>query len=312
MRSLGDIATVQLGLQTNGLIFDSDWIDICLEHKVDVGISLDGPKIVQDAARVDHGGRGSYDRIAETLRRLQGAALPYRFLAVISLGADPLFVHRHLVSLRPTAITYIFPDVTHDNIEKIREEYGPTPCADFLIPIFDEWSSGIMLEPTVRDLWNIARIIMGGTSQIETFGNRPPHYVFIESNGDLEGLDSLRSCAEGLSQIHLNVIHSDIAEIATTETMHRHAIFEGMPVPTACRGCPEEETCAGGYLPHRYSARGHFENASAWCQDILKLFAHIRARLGVSPTETRASRAYLQTLAHSTSERAANVDVQQS
>jgi uncharacterized protein len=119
-------------------------------------------------------------------------------------------------------------------------------------------------------------------------------YVFIETDGEMEGLDNLRACADGMARIDLNVRHDDFQEIVHTATMHGTAIYQGMPLPSGCRACPERKTCAGGYLPHRYSAARGFDNPSVWCADLLKLFTHIRLRLGVTVEETDARRQALQ------------------
>src|ERR1700722_20380104 len=100
----------------------------------------------------------------------------------------------------------------------------------------------------------MSRIILGGRSQIETLGNEAPRYVFVESDGEIEGLDNLRVCAEGMARMNLNVLTSDFREILATSTMHKRAIFEGMDLPGGCRACAERDTCAGGYLPHRFSS----------------------------------------------------------
>jgi sulfatase maturation enzyme AslB (radical SAM superfamily) len=54
------------------------------------------------------------------------------------------------------------------------------------------------------------------------------------------------------------------------------------------------DTCGGGYLPHRYSAARGFDNPSVWCADLLALFAHVRARMGVTTDETTARRTALR------------------
>jgi uncharacterized protein len=82
--------------------------------------------------------------------------------------------------------------------------------------------------------------------------------------------------------------------VARLSDLHRGAIFTGLPVPTGCRGCPELSTCAGGYLPHRWSAARGFDNPSVWCADLLKLFGHIRDRLGVRAEETEQRRRALR------------------
>lgn len=294
---LKGIATVDLGIQTNGTLIDTAWGEVFRHQDVDVGISMDGPKKLHDAFRLDHQGRGSYDKVERGLRVLQDAEVSYGIMAVIPFGSDPLPVHRHFVSLGCTTITYILPNYSHDTIGPIRQVFGESPCADFLIPIFDEWWFNGTMDVCVRDLHNMARIILGGSSAIETFGNTPPLYAFVETDGAIEGLDNLYVCADGITKIGLNVRESDFHEILQSDSMHRTAIFEGMPLPTACRTCPEQETCAGGYLPHRYSAARGFDNPSVWCADFQKLFAHLRSRLNVTIEETQSRRAALRRIA---------------
>jgi uncharacterized protein len=291
---LRDIAEVDFSIQTNGTLLDEAWAAVFLEHQVVVGISMDGPREIHDALRVDHAGRGSYEQVKRGLKVLQAAEVPYTILSVIQLGADPLAIHRHFLALGAARISYLLPDFTHDTIAPVRQQYGATPAADFLIPVFDDWWFNGTLDVIVEDLWNVGRIILGGRSAIETFGNEPPLYVFVEADGEIEGLDCLRTCKEGIAKINLNVLRDDFCKIQETDSMHSIAIFQGMPLPQGCRGCPEQDTCAGGYLPHRYSSERGFDNPSVWCADLLKLFAHLRSRLGVTVEQTYAGRQALQ------------------
>jgi uncharacterized protein len=293
-QSLRDTATVRFAIQTNGTLLDDAWAEVFRKHQVHVGLSMDGPKQFHDVFRIDHKRRGSYDQVQRGLKILQERDIDYGILCVIPLGADPLTVHRHFLDLGCKAITYLLPHFTHDTIAPIRTRYGATPCADFLIPIFDEWWFNGTLEMSIGDLRNMARIILGGDSKIETFGNLAPLYVFVESDGEIEGLDSLRVCKEGITRINLNVRDADFRDILQSGTMHGEAMFQGMLLPQACRACCERDTCAGGYLPHRYSSSRGFDNPSVWCRDILKLFTHLRLRLGVSIEETQARRQALQ------------------
>jgi uncharacterized protein len=282
---------IEISIQTNGTLLDKRWADVFQKHKVGIGVSLDGPPEINDANRVNHSGRGSHSQVKRGLHALQEAGLSYGFLCVIPLGSDPVAVHQHLLQLGCSQLTYLFPDITYDTALALKARHGQTPCADFLIPVFDEWWWNGSLDRPVGDLWNIARLILGGESLLETFGGGAPAYVFIESDGDIEGLDCLRVCKNGITATGLNVRTNHYHEIVDTSPMHGQAIFEGMPLPDACRSCQEHKTCAGGYLPHRYSSFNGFNNPSVWCSDILKLFSHIRRRLGVTAAETQLRRA---------------------
>ncbi|MGW5840032.1 radical SAM protein [Methylorubrum extorquens] len=292
--AVSTVRKVHLGIQTNGTLLNDAWGEVFLKNRVDVGISIDGPQAVHDAHRIDHMGRGSYQRVRDGLEILQRHGVRHGIMCVIPFGQEPLDVHRHFLSLGARTLTYILPNFTHDTIAPVRERYGATPCADFLIPVFDDWWFNSSLEIRIRDLWNMARIVMGGDSEIETFGNTAPLYAFVETDGEIEGLDNLYVCKDGIARMGLNVRDAAFADMLRSETMHKVAIFKGMPKPAACQYCSESATCSGGYLPHRWSGARGFDNESVWCADFLRLFGHIRERMGISVEETRSRRRALK------------------
>lgn len=294
VEQLKNTVDVRLAIQTNGMLVDERWVEVFRKHQIVVGVSVDGPPDVHDSSRVDHQGRGSYDAVVRGIERLQAGGVPVSILTVVQLGANPVQVHRHLLSLKPAQIEYLFPDQTHDTIGEYRARYGPTPCADFLIAVFDDWWHNGSMDVRVGPFVAIARAILGGACEVDFIGNNPLGYLFIEPDGAIEGLDVLRICADGLAQTGLNVLQHNFLDVVEASPFHRSAVFTGMPLPTGCQQCPEAETCAGGYLPHRYSSKTGFDNPSAWCADLLKLFTHLRKRLDVSFDETVTRRLAFQ------------------
>ncbi len=287
---LGPLARVELSVQTNGTRLDRTWIDILREHQVTIGVSLDGPKDVSDSARVDHKGRGSYNAVARGIERLNAAGVPFTILSVVQLGADPLRIHHHFLDLGCKSIAYLLPAETYETIGPIHDRFGPTPCADYLIPIFDDWWDNSTIDVRIREFWEIGRVILGGRTQLDSLGNPAIRFVSVETDGSIHGLDKLRSVADGMTNTELSVHGADFREIANLSSLHA-SVMNGMPLPMGCRACPERETCGGGYLPTRYSRERGFDNPSVWCADLLALFAHIRTRMGISHEETRARRA---------------------
>jgi len=292
---LGDIVRVELVIQTNGTRLDPGWLAVLREHEVRVSISLDGPKEINDRYRVDRRGRGSHDATARGIALLRESGMPFGILSVVQPGADSLLIHHHFLELGCSSIAYLLPSYTHDTIGPIRKKLGPTPCADFLIPIFDDWWFNGSIDVSIREFWNIGRVIMGGSSRLDSIGNPPLHFVCVETDGSMQGLDKLRSCENGMSTMPLSVNNADFREIALASPFHA-AVMDGLPLPSGCRACPERDTCAGGYLPNRYSKARGFDNPSVWCADLLALFTHVRMRMGVSHEETRRRRSALEQL----------------
>lgn len=295
---LGGVSRLSLSIQTNGTLIDDDWIAILKRHDFDVGVSCDGPPEIHDAHRFDHGGRGSHAHVVRGIARIRDAGIPFAILCVAEPGTDGIDVHRHLVDeLGARSINYLLPDVTHVTVLDYQRRYGRTPCADHLIPVFDEWWSRDSINVEVTTFTNIARIILGGRSRSDALGNEPLGFAFVETDGDIEGLDVLRVCGEGVASTQTNVLHNPLRMLGEHSELHRQSIFTGLPRPTACFGCREEETCSGGYLPHRWHPVHGFDNPSAWCADLLALFAHVRRALDVSPKDTELRRRALQEVA---------------
>jgi uncharacterized protein len=294
--SLQDQVRTRFILQTNATLLDRIWVEAIREQGVNVGVSLDGPQAIHDSVRVTHKLGGSYAMVVRGIDALRTADVSFSILSVVSFGTDGARVHRHLAELNPFSIDYILPDFTHATIGPIRERYGATPSADFLIAAFDEWWFNGTIDLAVSPFTHMARAILGGRHNVDFIGNNPLGYLFIETDGSIEGLDVLKVCQNGLSATGLNVFEHDFAAVRAS-SLHGQAVFEGMPLPSDCRQCPESVTCAGGYLPHRYSAVHGFDNRSVWCEDWLRLFAHLRERLNVDHEETKLRQQVLAELA---------------
>jgi uncharacterized protein len=289
---LGEPLRVRFTIQTNGTLLDEEWIEAFRRHDVTVGISTDGPREINDKFRVDHAGRGSYDRTLNGIVLARGAGIRLYLLCVVQPHQDGLRIHRHLMSLGVSRISYLLPDHSHETLPGLRQLQGETPCADFLIPIFEDWWRNGDVDTRIGLFWSISRLILGGEDDSDIFGNRPLQTVFVETDGGIEGLDVLRVCENGMTATGLNVHHHGFDKLREIP-LHGASIFSGLDLPTDCRGCPEQNTCGGGYLPHRYSKQQMFDNRSIWCADILRLFGHIRERLGVTPEGTTLRRKVL-------------------
>src|SRR5690606_26143147 len=59
--------------QTNAVLLNDEWVRLLTQWRIQLGISLDGPKLVHDMYRVDHAGRGSYDGAVRGLQRALAA-----------------------------------------------------------------------------------------------------------------------------------------------------------------------------------------------------------------------------------------------
>jgi uncharacterized protein len=273
-----------LAMQTNGTLVDAGWVEVLQSSGINVGVSLDGPERVHDATRVDHLHRGSYRDAIAGLRQLQAAGLSPGVLCVINPRERGLEIYEHFLSLGLTWMSFLIPDVTHDSKQKFYGGLGATPVADYLIPAFDAWWAADDPAIQVRLFEESVRIVLGARSMTDAFGGQLS-YVVVETDGEIQPVDTLRICHDGLITTGLSVLRNRFDDIADRAPLLHQMLTDGLPICATCQRCPEAEVCRGGYVSHRYSAARGFDNPSAWCPDLMKYLAHVRSQvLRVCPT----------------------------
>ena len=63
--------TFENTMQTNGTLLDDEWCAFFKENDYLIGLSIDGPRELHDAYRVNKGGKGTFDQVMRGLRLLQ-------------------------------------------------------------------------------------------------------------------------------------------------------------------------------------------------------------------------------------------------
>ena len=266
-----------LSVQTNATLINDEWVGLFKAHGTAVGVSLDGPPEVHDEVRLDHAGRGSYTAVLKGIRRLRDGGIEPSILAVINPRVSGSAVYRHFRELGFKRMNFLLPDVSHDSKEHWYGGCGPTPVADYLMGVFDDWVGEDDPTVFVRIFWGLLRTLMGGHGETDLFGNPQLSYLVVETDGAIEALDALRVCEAGLGAAGLNVLRNGFDDLHLGSQLLYRAVHEGIPLGAQCRACPECQICGGGYLPHRYARANGFDNPSVWCLDILKLLTHIRS-----------------------------------
>jgi uncharacterized protein len=75
---------IQNDLQTNGVLLDESWCAFLREHRVLVGLSIDGPEELHDRFRVTKGGRPTFQQVRAAAQRLQDHGVRFNALTVVN------------------------------------------------------------------------------------------------------------------------------------------------------------------------------------------------------------------------------------
>lgn len=90
--------------QTNATLITQEWCDFFLEHRVRIGVSIDGPQYLHDAHRVDRKNRGTFDRVIKGIELLCANGIRYSAIAVVTSNTvqHPDEFWRFFMDLQPT------------------------------------------------------------------------------------------------------------------------------------------------------------------------------------------------------------------
>ena len=73
-----------IAVQTNGTLITDEIIQLFVDYEVRVGISIDGPKYMHDAYRLNLGDTGSFDRIYRNIEKMRSAGVVVGALATVT------------------------------------------------------------------------------------------------------------------------------------------------------------------------------------------------------------------------------------
>ncbi len=70
--------------QTNGTLIDDAWCAFFAETRVNLGVSIDGPRHFHDSNRLTRSGRGTFDRTIAGIRLLRRHGVPFHVISVLT------------------------------------------------------------------------------------------------------------------------------------------------------------------------------------------------------------------------------------
>ncbi|QYZ77982.1 anaerobic sulfatase maturase [Methanofollis formosanus] len=262
-------------IQTNGTLLDDDWCAFFREHNFLVGISIDGPKEVHDAYRVDRRGRGSFDRVMAGLRCLQEHKVEYNILCTVHAanGDHPLETYRFFRDEARAQYLQFIPIVEREDGPTVTDRsVDPVQWGRFLCTIFDEWVRRDVGEVFVQHFDTALAAWTGHPAGLCTFAPTCGAAVALEHNGDLYSCDHFVEPAYLLG----NITKTPLAVLVGSENQQRFGREKQDGLPRCCRECPALFACRGGCPKNRFITTPDAEPGLNYlCEGYRIFFSHI-------------------------------------
>jgi uncharacterized protein len=287
----GSAVTVHASVQTNAVGLDDSYLRLFDELGVNVGVSLDGAAEDHDRHRRFASGRGSHAAVTAGLDQLMQERFRHLFsglLCTIDLRSNPIPTYEALAAFGPPKIDFLLPHGTWESPPPGRVPGAPdAPYADWLIQVFDH--SYRRPKTRVRLFEEIMHLLLGGESEAEMVGLSPARMVVIETDGEIEQVDTLKSAYAGAPQTGLHIARDRLDAALMLPGVAARQLGE-QALSGACRGCRIREVCGGGLYAHRYRPGSGFANPTVYCPDLMRLIDHIRRAIESDLAAWRAGR----------------------
>jgi uncharacterized protein len=286
----GPEVIVRVGVQTNGTLLTTTFLDLFDELDIAIGVSVDGDASAHDRHRTHLDGRGSHAEVQAGLRRLITGhrGLFGGLLTTVDLDNDPVAVYESLLEFAPPAVDLLLPHGNwtvpppghrtapppRDGVQPWRDATA-APYGDWLIAVFDRWYGAPVRETRIRLFGEIIRGLLGAVPRIEAIGLSPAAMAVVETDGSLEQVDTLKSAYPGAAGTGLHVGRDGFDAMLALPGIAARQLGTAA-LASACRTCSEHHTCGGGQYAHRYRAGAGFANPSVYCPDLFRLIRHVR------------------------------------
>jgi len=291
----GDKA-IRNALQTNGTLLDDEWCAFLAKAGFTVGISLDGPKEIHDADRVDKQGRPTFDAVMRGIALLKKYQIEFNVLVTVTnnVAQHPTKVYQFLkdhdithVQFNPVVermpnsdeqvlgLTFAQPgkvSLSRQTVKVTPHSVAPAAYGEFLIAIFDEWIRKDVGKMFVMNFeWALASF-MRLPSTVCLFTENCGKALIVEHNGDVY------SCDHFMYPDYLlgNIQQDDIIELAHSPRQTAFGEAKAVDLPTYCKQCDYLFACNGECPKNRFIQTPDGEAGLNYlCSSYKNYFKHI-------------------------------------
>lgn len=255
------------GFQTNGVLLEDAWGAFLSENNFLVGLSVDGPRELHDAYRVDKGGRGTFDRVMRGMHVLKQHKVEFNTLTTVhrANAEHPQAVYRFLKEQGSGYMQFI-PIVervasqkTADGLQLVSPDFEqaaqvapwsvePRQFGRFLCTIFDEWVRADVGRYFVQIFDESLQMWAGMESSLCVFRRRCGSALAVEHGGDLYSCDHFVYPENRLG----NIMDSPLASMVASGAQQEFGAAKETTLPRYCRECEVRFACNGECPKHRF------------------------------------------------------------
>lgn len=291
---------IQYTIQTNGTLLDDEWCAFFKRNNFLVGLSVDGPKELHDAYRVNKGGAGSFDQVMRGLNCLKKHKVDFNILCTVHAANQhhPLKLYRFFRDELGAEFIQFIPIIERAsastlpiaNIGWSARPGGDRPLyinegtlvtersvdaqayGKFLIAIFDEWVKTDVGKIYVQHFDSALANWVGVPGAVCVFSETCGQAVALEHNGDLYSCDHFVEPAHKLG----NIRETHLIQLLASPQQIKFGQDKKNTLPRYCRECEVRFACHGECPKNRFIKTPDGEDGLNYlCAAYKAFFTHI-------------------------------------
>ena len=233
-------------IQTNGYQLEEDLLQWMRRERCLVGVSLDGTRQIHDQLRPGPAGEGTYDRVLDTIRRLEQNGVDYNLLCVVTkaVAAQPRQVFAALEGAGHLQFIPCLDPLEGPNAHSLT----PEALLFFLNETFDLYYARFMAGKyvSVRAFDNYVRALLGQEMEMCAMQGVCGVYYLIESDGSVYPCDFY-----ALEPWKMGNVREDSFFRLEKSPVGRAFRQRSQVLPPKCARCPWRPLCRNGCMRDR-------------------------------------------------------------
>ncbi len=266
---------INYSLQTNGTLITQEFINLFKDNDFLIGLSIDGPKLINDYNRFYNDGQGTHQRIMQTLNEFKLNAIRFNVLVVVTkqIAVEPKKVYNFFKKNQVDYLQFI-PVMELIGEKRGKENWSLTPklYGEFLEKLFSLWNNDLASKtaPQIRQFENWIGILKG--YQPESCDMRGVCSIqnIIEADGSVYPCDFYV-----FEKLKLGNVHNNSFMEMYQNPIIQKFINQSMVVPEQCQTCPYISLCRNGCLRQRDT----MDNLNYYCEGYKYFFSRNGKRL---------------------------------
>jgi len=267
--------------QTNGTLLDGEWCEFFKENNFLIGVSIDGPKELHNAFRVDKNGKGSFDDVMRGVELLKKYKVDFNALTVVNHynSQHPHYVYHFLkshgiefIQFIPIVEQKVFDPDSEMQSDVTEWSVKPKMFGKFLAKIYDDWIEKDVGKIFVQQFDAALGNWVGAGASVCVYSPVCGNSVIIEHNGDVY------SCDHFMYPDYLlgNIMEKDFRSMVYSDFQIQFGRNKYLGLPSQCRNCKVLFTCRGGCPKHRFLTTSKNEKGLNYlCRGYKYFYSHI-------------------------------------